>query len=172
MTRFSRVTAGCLLALLSLPIAVASLGAQAPGENGRSVRLRIETDRATYRATDSIAVRIAFTKTGSTPIRHLALPVWRSARLRVSDDSGRVVPTISEPSAFSSTNSIKSTLVPGSTWVRDAGPGGGWTDLRRWGYGTLKPGRYTIEGAPLLADVGVAPDTTLRSNRVTITVTP
>lgn len=172
MTRLSRVFALWRFALSCLPFVASGLGAQAPSDDGRYVRMRIETDRATYRAGDSIAIRIAFTNTASTPIRYVAIPAWDSSRLRVTDDGGRVVAPTSPPSAYGVISTIRATLPGGVTRVRKWLPGGEWADLRRWGYGTLGPGRYTIEGAPLLHDLGVAPDTTLRSNRVTITVAP
>jgi hypothetical protein len=172
MARFSRVIAHWQCALVCLPLLSSTLAAQAPGDDGRYVRLRIETDRATYRAGDSIAVRVAFTNTARGPIRYVPIPPWYSSRLRVTDDRGRIVPLTSEPTAFSMISTIRATLPGGVTRVRKSPSGGEWADLRRWGYSALRPGRYTIEGAPLINDLGVRADTTLRSNRVTITITP
>jgi hypothetical protein len=157
---------------MALPLTATSTSGQSAPNAGRDVRLRIEADRTSYRVGDSISLRISFTNTGSTPIRYVPLPAWDSSRLRVTDDSGRVVAPTSGPTAYSLISSIHSTLPGGVTQVQTWAPGSAWFDLRRWGYGALRPGRYSIEGYPRLAITGATPDTTLRSNRVMITVTP
>jgi hypothetical protein len=172
MPRISSATSGWLIALLTLPLSAAPLRGQVPNNDDRNVRVRIETDRAMYRAADSISIRIAFTNTGSSPVRYVPIPAWASSRLRVTDDSGRVIAPTSKPSAFNMISSIQSDLPAGATRVQKSDASSEWADLRRWGYDALRPGRYSIEGAPLLAIVGATPDSTLRSNRVVITVTP
>lgn len=170
MPRIPRVTLSWLTGLLCLVGPPKSLDAQAASDDGHNVRLRIETDRAVYRAGDSVAIRLAFTNTAATALRYVPRPVWSESRLVVTDSSGRAVAPVGPRHGYHQISTITSTLPGGVTRVRTFG--GEWIDLRRWGYDLLKPGRYTIEGAPLLTIPGARADTTLRSNRVTITVTP
>jgi hypothetical protein len=172
MVRFSRVVRHWFVPLIAISVGVGPLVGQSPSDDGRYVHLRIETDRASYRTGDSISLRIAFTNTGATPIRYVPIPAWVSSRLKVTDDGGRVVVPTSKPTGFSMIRSIQSTLLPGATRLQKSDVLSEWADLRRWGYDALRPGRYSIEGAPLLVVVGANADTTLRSNRVTITVEP
>jgi hypothetical protein len=162
-------------ALLSLVLSSTALGAQAaspgPTANARDVRLRIETSRATYRTGDSVTVRLALTNESTAPITFVAYPPWYQARLMVTDATGRVVAPTMSPSSAYLVSSRKATLPGGQTRVR-SWENQEWFSLRHWGYKLDAPGQYTIVGAPALNVPGVAPDTTLRSNRVTITITP
>jgi hypothetical protein len=49
---------------------------------------------------------------------------------------------------------------------------GEWLSLRDWGFDLQSPGHYTLLGVPDLANPHLTPDTTVRSNKVTFTITP
>jgi hypothetical protein len=172
--RWRRRFAFSLTAVISIALVGTPLGAQrstaSSTDDGRSVRLRIETDRSTYRAGDTIRIRLTFTNGASTPIRFRATAPWRDALLRVIDGAGRVVTPTREPNDVSWVSGPGDELRPGQARVWTS-RGNEWSPLRTWGYRMLGPGSYTIEGAPLLS-TGIAPDTTLRSNRVAITIAP
>lgn len=170
----SAVLAMFVLLSLSMPLVLRPLCAQPAVStqmaDPRKVILRIETSRSSYRQNDSIALRIAFSNGGPTSIRFLPGAPWGISRLVITDSSGRVVLPVSGRSGFSAVSSRYTRLAPGKTEVRTWN--GEWFDLRRWGYGALTPGRYAIVGAPVLVARDLAPDSTVRSNRVTFTVTP
>lgn len=161
-----------LLCALFAPATIAAQGSQSGGAaTARDVRLVIETSRATYRAGDSVSVRLRFANDARAPITFVQYPPWAEARLTITDASGRVLAPISGPSDAYLVSSHPETLPGGGTRVR-TWANMEWFDLRHWGYAPLGPGRYTIVGAPLVVVPGASPDSTPRSNRVTITIAP
>jgi hypothetical protein len=143
-----------------------------PPRSARDVHARVETDRATYRVGDTVAVRIALTNVGEAPVTFTQWAPWHIVRLVVSDEQGRLVAPAYPVYGEDAISTHRGTFAPGDTvvwtWKRQA-----WFDLRRWGYDLRAPGRYTIAGVPLVYGPDLAPDLdTVRSNRVTITVAP
>jgi hypothetical protein len=165
-----------LRAVGRVPILLTSMAVSAVGQTSspdtRVVRLQLETDRPTYHVGDSIAVRVAYVNTSSTPIRFIYTAPWYAARLVISNGGGRAVkPTGSIDRAdVVSTRSVslgpKETQV--QTWDLQE-----WFALSHWGYDLQQPGTYTIVGIPMLIGRGVRSDIhTIRSNRVTFTILP
>lgn len=157
-----------VLPLLVLSEAVPALGAQqAPPHSGRDVHMVIETSQSAYRASDTVRVLIAIKNVSSTPIGLTPSHHENDVKLIVATLDGQVVaPTLSFGSAAVGGGEYVY-LRPQESWTWPSYP------LSDWGYDLHRAGTYTIVGIPLVAGYGVAPDLkTVRSNRVTFTITP
>jgi hypothetical protein len=138
----------------------------------RAVRVRIETDRATYGVHDTVTVRLTLTNGGQDSLRVVGVPPWRAVRLIVTSADGRSVASTlpTDFRHFMSGRSIR--LDPGRPVTLGYG-GQQWTAVRSFGYGPLVPGQYTLTAVPLVQGPDVQEDVeTVRSNRVAITVAP
>jgi hypothetical protein len=153
-----------------------SLGAQEPTRHSaRDVRLRIETDRPTYRVGDSILVRLTLRNVSDHPVRFENATATVQARLRVYDVAGhQVEPTL--PGMLGRGGGPQLTLNAGAEatllfWKSP--PLREWLNLRDWGYDLRVPGRYTIVGIPGVRSLELTPDyQTVRSNRAAFTIGP
>jgi hypothetical protein len=92
-------------------------------------------------------------------------------RLVVTDGNGRIVAPPLRPAPVYLVSTHREEIPGGRSHVR-GWENQEWFSLRMWGYATLPPGSYTLRGAPVLTTGQALPDSTLRSNQVTITVTP
>lgn len=169
MPRFAGLLRVVLGAVVGLMMTTPALSAQRAVPS--DVQLRIETGQSTYRVGDSITVRLAFTNQASLPIAFITFPPWGEARLVVTDAAGRVVAPPLRPAPVYLVSTHREELPGGQTHIR-GWENREWFSLRMWGYAPLGPGQYTISGAPLLVVPGASADSTVRSNRVTITVAP
>lgn len=161
-----------VLPMAFIVLASSSLSAQAPGgRSARDVRLRIETNRQTYRVGDSITVRLTLLNASSDTVRFLAgIPV-RQARLRLCDAKGVEVKPVLNPASQDIVSRSILNLKPSGEMTMSWG-GRAWLNLRDWGYDLRAPGRYTIVGIPAVASQDLAPDlATARSNRAEFTIT-
>jgi hypothetical protein len=136
------------------------------------VHLRIETERSTYRAGDSIRVRLTLLNLSGSDIQYWSEAPKHLARLRVLNGGGSPVDTISTGSQGYVGNSRKVTMKSGAEstlrWVD-----GEWINLRDWGYELRTPDQYVIVGVPGIAGPNLQQDLdTPRSNEVTITIEP
>jgi hypothetical protein len=167
-----------LVALLLLPLAAEVLAAQQaarrdkPQRRARDVHLLIDTERTTYRVGDSIRVRVSFVNTADHRIGFFPQGTHYDTELIVWGADGRVVKPTGQKAPPIATSGAPAMLLPHQTvpW--------GWADaewlyLSDWGYQLRAPGRYTIRGLPRLGFPELEPDNkTVRSNTVTITLTP
>jgi hypothetical protein len=169
-------TLGALLVsfcLLSLAAAVLhSQESPGPGQAkryARDVHLLIETDRTIYRVGDTIRVRVSMVNTSDQRILFFADGTETELIVRAAD--GQVVKPGGQQMP-ASTSGMPAMLLPHQTapwgWREDD-----WQYLSDWGFQLQTPGRYTIRGLPRLTYPGLEPDhETVRSNTVTITLTP
>jgi hypothetical protein len=147
---------------------------QRPLSQGRDIHAVITSDQAAYHVGDTVRLQIALTNVSDGSIGFLGLPPWAQVVL-VIRRSGAAVPATAEPwgiagagvSSFTRLDAHK-TVVWG--WDQKFE----WNPLEAWGFHIHDPGTYTIEGIPqITAPRGVVEDlTTVRSNVVTISVTP
>jgi hypothetical protein len=166
-------------ALWLLPLSAAKLDAQAVKERStsakrtaRAVHLHIDTDRARYRVGDSIRVRVSFFNTSNERILFFPQGPAQDAELIVWGEDGQAVKPTGQKAPPVSTSGMPQGLDPHKRvpwgWKNDE-----WMYLSNWGYQLREPGRYTIRGLPRLGYPELEPDNrTVRSNTVTITITP
>jgi hypothetical protein len=158
-----------------LPLAAEALVAQQvpegrkPEPRARDVRLLIETDRTIYRVGDTIRVRVSMVNTSDQRILFYADGTETELIVRATD--GQVVRPGGQQMP-ASTSGMPAQLLPHQTapwgWREDD-----WQYLSDWGFQLRTPGRYTLRGLPRLSYPGLVPDhKTVRSNTVTITITP
>jgi len=138
--------------------------------NGRDIHATIETDRATYRAGDSVRVRIALTNVSDVPISFTPFPPGDMVKLVVTRNGQRIAPTLTFGGA--GVSSPATTLDPHRSWtlswLNDS-----WFTLADYGYVVRAPGTYTLQVIPLIFGPWVIADiTTVRSNAATFSVTP
>lgn len=159
-----------LVAVAARPLHAQDTTAVAPST--RAVHVRIETARASYSTSDTIAVRLTLTNTGAVPLEVSGTPPWRAVQLIVTGADGRPV-TPSMPKDFRHFISTRTLVMdPAKPIVLGYG-GQRWTALQSFGYGPLAPGQYTLTAVPLVQGPAVDEDImTVRSNQVTVTITP
>jgi hypothetical protein len=149
------------------------------------VAINIQASQQTYRARDTIQLRVGLKNlTSSTYAFYNGAP-WRLANLVLSDEQGHVIP---HADGDSEVHGIITILVvnPGQTqWLEKSGTD--WTSLRSWGYGDIAPGTYTVSAIPVVRGWLYNPAAhtatsaqgefitdakTMNSNRVTIQIVP
>lgn len=134
----------------------------------RDLRLTVETDRKTYRAGDSVAVRLSLTNVSAATVPFVPQPPWALAALTITRN-GQVLPR-GTFGAGADPAGPQGSLPPKETrfWNWQ---GHLWFSLRHWGYDLRQPGQYTIaailrnDGAALKRD-GVG------SSQATFTILP
>jgi hypothetical protein len=137
------------------------------------VHAHLETDRPTYQLGDSIGIRIALVSRAAVPLDFTTMAAWHLVDLVVTDSTGRRVAPASPVDNADTFRHNRFTLPARATVPWALGPGRRWVALRHWGYELRVPGRYTIAAIPLVAGPNLEPDlATVRSNQVTITITP
>lgn len=140
-----------------------------PRYNARDVTLKIEVGQSTYRVGDSINVRVTLRNSTGNPIAYTATGPTALAELRVFDAAGRPVePTVIGPINF--THGWQQEIEAHGEKALYDNAKHEWMNLRDWGYDLRTPGTYTIVGFPGLSGPRLTPDTTIRSNRVEITL--
>ena len=167
---------GVALLLAAPVLASGRVGAQtaapAARPSTRAVRVRIETDRATYGPGDTIAVRLTLVNAGPVPLVVSNRTPWDAVRLIVTGPHGRVIAPTRPLDRRSYRSAHGITLPPGTAFVQSYAHRE-WTALRSFGYGPLAPGRYTLTAVPLVEGPDVdEDDVTVRSIRVTVAVAP
>jgi hypothetical protein len=141
------------------------------------LRLRIETDRTTYRVGDPIRVRLTIVNKSAQRILIPPTNAPSMAVLLVYDGAGRkVAPTLRplrRPFSGPTTplGPQAEYTLPGSTPDQDR-----WVDLRELGYDLRSPGNYAIAGFTSLAlpqrNPRLDPDRSLvKYNEVSVTIT-
>jgi hypothetical protein len=159
--------------LLLLPFRTSKLVAQQrPPVQGRDIHAVIETPRPAYHVGDTIRVRISLTNVSNDTIGFYPAPPWAQVLL-VLKRNGEVVQATTRPWGIAG-SSLSARLSPHETVVWGWDQKFEWNPLAAWGYHLREPGTYTIVGIPQVSAArGVVEDlTTVRSNVVTITVTP
>lgn len=138
--------------------------------NGRDIHGSVETERATYRAGDTVRVRISLNNLSDVPISFSPYPPWDQVKLLITRDGQRIAPTLTFGGGGSASPAY--TLKPRQSWTL------GWLDETWWsladyGYDVRAPGTYGIQVIPQIFGPWVIPDlSTVRSNTATFTVTP
>lgn len=175
MPSYMIVAQKCLWTLIAMPLLpVSSMAGQVDKRaGGENVHVRIETDRQTYRAGDSIMVRLTLRNVSSRAIRFVNDAPSNQVRLVVRSTAGQKIDSISSrPGQHSplSTRSIRLNAGEEMTLQYD---GHTWMNLRDWGYDLRMPGRYTLVGIPIVGGLELKPEIkTVRSNEATFTIEP
>jgi hypothetical protein len=161
---------------LTLLAPVSSLQAQGnpwkgPRYGARDVHVRIEIDRGSYRAHDSIRVRLTLQNRANHPVTYSAVTATGLVRLRVIDAEGReILPTVAPAQVWGSSIA---TLEPNAERLLKSLRGREWINLRDWGYDLKEPGKYAVVGIPAVAGPRLSADHgAVRSNEVTFTIEP
>jgi hypothetical protein len=152
-----------------------------PRHSAGDVALKIESNRTTYRAGDAIEVRLTLRNGSAIPADYVAGAARQLAALRVLDDKGQEVKRTVLPEVFVGGGSNISIapekhirgytrLNPHAEVLLRTKSGQEWINLREWGYDLQVPGIYTIVGLPTIRGPKLTPDSTLRSNKVMITI--
>jgi hypothetical protein len=141
-----------------------------PVYSGHDIRLKIETSRSTFRAGDRIDVRLTLENQSDHVLKYTRTPLLYQARLRVFDAEGREVKRIARQPIFIS-HAVPDSLTPRGTKILTDAEGREWFNLLDWSYDLRAPGTYTIVGIPLQSSPKLTRDTTIRSNRLRITIT-
>jgi hypothetical protein len=175
-----------LLPIALVPMLASSMCAQGnpwagPRHSAGDVALKIESKRTTYRVGDAIGVRLKLRNGSGIPADYVAGAARQLADLRVLDDKGQEVRRTLLPEVFVGGNYISiapekhirgyTRLNPQAEVLLRTKSGQDWIDLRAWGYDLQDPGIYTIVGLPTIRGPKLTPDSTLRSNKVVITIT-
>ncbi len=142
-----------------------------PLYSARDVHLKIEVRRSTFRVGDSIDVRLTLHNTSGHLVKYMSGFAIMNAQLRVFDAEGCRVETTLISRIILASNSLDS-LAPNGTRTLRNEKGQEWVNLRDFAYDLREPGKYTIVGIPGTAGPRLSPDSTVRSNRVNITIKP
>jgi hypothetical protein len=161
----------CCLVLVPSARAQQSREYRGPRYSARNVRLKIEVRQSTFRVGDSVNVRLTLHNTSDHLVKYMSGFAIMNAQLRVFDAEGhRVKTTLISPIILAS-NSLDSLAPDGRRTLRNE-KGQEWVNLQDFAYDLREPGKYTIVGIPGAAGPRLSPDSTVRSNRVNITIKP
>lgn len=141
-----------------------------PVYSARDIRLQIETRRSTFRAGDPIEVRLSVHNQSAHIVRYIRTAVRYQAELSVLDAREKPVERVARQPVIIA-RAVTDSLQAGRTLTLSDGKGREWFNLLDWSYDLSRPGTYTIVGVPDVTGPKLTRDTTLRSNRVTITIT-
>lgn len=138
----------------------------------RSVHVLIETSQSAYRIGEPIGVRVSLVNTSDQRIAFFSSGTQYDVDLIVAGSDGQRVKATGHKVPPAASSGAPAVLLAGQT-VPWGWREGDWMYLSEWGYELREPGTYTIRGLPRLGFPGLEPDNrTVRSNAVTITLTP
>jgi hypothetical protein len=136
---------GIALVVTALPSIVQAQDASMK-EAYQKVSVGIEVSRPSYRAGDSISVRLTLHNTGNRTVLYPAIAAPHLVHLSVHDGGGREVRPLRGKGAAVALSVIQ--LSPGAELTLTSSQGKEWVNLRDWGFELRTPGKYRIVGTP------------------------